>query len=125
MTHRVLVVDDEPDIREIARLSLERLAGWTVLTAASGDEALQLAAQELPDAVLLDVMIPGMDGPEVARRLAADPTTAGIPVLLLTARARSAEREELAEGPVAAVLTKPFDPTSLADDIAGALGWTS
>ena len=125
MTHRVLVVDDEPDIREIARLSLERLAGWRVTTAASGEEGLQLASRERPDAVLLDVMMPGLDGPETARRLAADPATAGIPVLLLTARARSSERDELAEEPVVAVLTKPFDPTRLADDIAAALGWTS
>lgn len=125
MTRRVLVVDDEPDLREIARLSLERLAGWTVLTASSGEEALRTAAQERLDAVLLDVTMPGLGGPETARRLAADPATEHIPVLLLTARVRSSEREELAAGPVVAVLTKPFDPTTLADQIARALGWPS
>ncbi len=124
-THRVLVVDDEPDIREIAVLALERLAGWTVTTASGGAEALVTAAAERPEAVVLDVMMPGMDGPETARRLAADPATHDIPVLLLTAKARSGEQAELASGPVAGVLTKPFDPTRLASDIERALGWSS
>lgn len=124
MSRTVLVVDDEPDIREIVRLALERLAGWTVLTAASGVEALALAAENLPDGIILDVMMPGMDGPETARRLAADPVTAHIPVLLLTAKARTGEKAQLATEPVAGVLTKPFDPTRLAADIAAVLGWS-
>jgi len=123
VNRRVLVVDDEPDIREIAVLALERLAGWTVLTAADGEQAIALAEQEQPEAIILDVMMPGMDGPQTARRLAANPATAHIPVLLLTAKAMSAEKAQLASGPVTAVLTKPFDPTRLAADIESALGW--
>lgn len=123
MSHRVLVVDDELDIREIARLALERLAGWRVLTAGSGEEAIVVAAAEQPEAVLLDVMMPGLDGLETARRLAAQETTARIPVVLLTARARSAERAELEHAPVVGVLTKPFDPATLARDVEQILGW--
>lgn len=124
MSHRVLVVDDEPDIREIAQLALERLAGWTVLLASDGAHALVLAAQEQPEAVILDVMMPGMDGLETARRLASGSATCAIPVLLLTAKAMSAEQAQLASEPVAGVLIKPFDPLRLAADIERALGWS-
>ncbi len=123
MSRRVLVVDDEPDIREIAVMALERLAGWTVLTASGGEEALVVAEREQPEVVVLDVMMPGLDGPGTARRLAANPATAHIPVLLLTAKAMSAEKAILASEPVVGVLTKPFDPTRLAQDIEHALGW--
>lgn len=125
MTHRVLVVDDEPDIREIARLALERLAGWTVLTAASGEEALEVATRERPEAVLLDVMMPGLDGPSTAQRMAADPATRDIPILLVTAKVRAGERQVLEESPVVGVLAKPFDPATLAADVERALGWRS
>ena len=125
MTRRVLVVDDEPDIREIVRMALEMLAGWTILTASSGAEALRIAASEQPDAVLLDVMMPGMDGPETARRLAENAETADIPVMLLPAKAMTAERAQLAAAPVVGVLTKPFDPMELAGDIRELLGWSS
>ncbi len=124
MRRRVLVVDDEPDIREIARLALERLAGWTVLTASSGADALAVAEQQKPEIILLDVMMPGMDGPETARRLTANAATSGIPILMLTAKAMSAETAQLAAGPVAGVLIKPFDPTRLASDIERLLGWS-
>ncbi|HEY3436313.1 MAG TPA: response regulator [Actinotalea sp.] len=123
MTRTVLVVDDEPDIREIARLSLEHVAGWTVLVAGSGADGIAVAASEQPDAILLDVMMPEMDGPETARRLAADPRTAAIPVLLLTAQVLSSERAALADAPVAAILAKPFDPMTLGREISDALGW--
>ncbi|MFN8076787.1 MAG: response regulator [Kineosporiaceae bacterium] len=124
MTPRILVVDDEPDIRAIVRIALETLAGWTVLEAPGGEAGLDLARQERPDAVLLDVMMPGLDGPATARRLAADPATADIPVVMLTAKVLSSERAALAQGPVAAVLSKPFDPLTLAADVRAALGWT-
>ena len=120
---RVLIVDDEPDLREITRLALERVAGWTVTVASSGPEALERAAADQPEAILLDVMMPGMDGPETARRLAADPLTADIPILLLTAKALSSELAALAAAPVAGILRKPFDPMRLAIQIEEALGW--
>ncbi|MDT0164103.1 response regulator [Actinotalea sp. AC32] len=124
MTRRILVVDDEPDIRELARLALAHVAGWDVLTASGGEEALRTARAERLDAVVLDVMMPGMDGPQTARRLAADPVTADVPVLLLTARVLSSDRAELEETPVAGVLAKPFDPMTLADQVRDCLGWS-
>lgn len=123
MTRLALVVDDEPDIREIARLALEEVAGWRVVEVSNGEEALEVAAEEQPDVVLLDVMMPGLDGPSTARRLASDPRTRHLPIVLLTARVGSVEVAKLRSGPVAAVLAKPFDPMTLADDVSEVLGW--
>lgn len=124
MTRRILVVDDEPDIRELAQLALEHVAGWQVLTASGGEEALRTARTEQLDAIVLDVMMPGMTGPQTARRLAEDPQTAGVPVLLLTARVLSSDRAELEQAPVEGVLAKPFDPMALATQIEQCLGWS-
>ena len=123
MTRRVLLVDDEPDVRAVARLSLEHVGGWQVLEADGGLAAVELAQRELPDAVVLDVMMPGTDGPETYRLLQADPRTAAIPVVMLTARVDRAEREQWLAMGVRAVLAKPFDPMRLAADVAGVLGW--
>lgn len=119
----VLVVDDEPDIRALLELTLQHVAGWRVEVASSGTQALERVPELAPDVVLLDVMMPGLDGPETARRLAADPRSAAVPVILLTAKARPGETTALLEGPVAGVLAKPFDPIALADQIADLLGW--
>lgn len=119
---RVMVVDDDPMTLEIAQLSLE-LAGWSVITATNGHEALEVALAEVPDAILMDVMMPLMDGPEACRRLAATPETAGIPVILFTAKVRQPEQREWATLPVAGVLSKPFDPVRLAVDVESLLGW--
>jgi CheY-like chemotaxis protein len=121
---RVLVVDDEPDIREVARMSLEMVAGWDVLTAASGREALTCAAAEHPDAILLDVMMPDLDGPATFRKLRGDPATRDIPVILLTAKVQAAEQRQFVELGVNAVLSKPFDPMQLAVRVAEILGWS-
>ena len=123
MTRRVLVVDDEPDIRAVARLSLERVGGWQVLEATGAAEALALAATERPDAVLLDVMMPVTDGLATFALLRADPRTQGIPVLLLTARAERAEHARWLAAGVRGVLAKPFDPLLLPTQVAEALGW--
>jgi len=120
---RILLVDDEDDIREVAQLSLEMVGGWEVIAANSGQEAIRRAAAERPDAILLDVMMPDMDGPTTFRNLQADPATQGIPVLLLTAKVRTADRERFSELGVAGVLSKPFDPLTLAREIADVLGW--
>jgi CheY-like chemotaxis protein len=119
----VLLIDDEDDVREVARLALEMTAGWTVLAAASGAAGVELAAAAAPDAILLDVMMPGMDGPATLAALRADPTTATIPVLLLTAKFQPAERRGLEELAVGGVLAKPFDPMRLAEQVSAALGW--
>ena len=123
MSRKILLVDDEDDIREVAQMSLEMTAGWEVVAAGSGAEALRLAAAERPDAILLDVMMPGMDGPATARALKAEPETAGIPIILLTAKVQAADRRRFDDLGVAGILSKPFDPMTLADEVAGVLGW--
>jgi CheY-like chemotaxis protein len=121
--HKVLIIDDEDDIREVAALSLESVAGWDVITASSGSQGLARAIEHQPDAILLDVMMPGMDGPTTFRELRKNPATAKIPVLLLTAKVQSSDQRRFADLGVESVLFKPFDPMTLADQIAGALGW--
>jgi CheY-like chemotaxis protein len=120
----VLLVDDEDDIRLVAKACLERLGGWRVQSASSGLDALELAHADRPDAIVLDVMMPDLDGPGTLARLRADPATADIPVLFLTAKAQASDRAELESLGAEAVLTKPFDPMTLADQIRAALGWT-
>jgi CheY-like chemotaxis protein len=121
---RILLVDDEDDIREVAQLSLEMVGGYEVLTAGSGAEALRRAEAEGPDAILLDVMMPGMDGPTTFQSLRANPATAGIPVILLTAKVQAADRKRFEDLGVAGVLSKPFDPMLLAGEVASVLGWS-
>jgi CheY-like chemotaxis protein len=123
MSKRVLVIDDEDDIREVAQLSLEAVAGWDVLGARSGSEGLHAAAEHMPDAILLDVMMPEMDGPTTFRALQAQASTASIPVILLTAKVQSSDRSRFQDLGVAGVLTKPFDPMELARQVAEVLGW--
>jgi len=123
VARRILIIDDEDDIREVAALSLETVAGWQVETASSGALGLARAIDYQPDAVLLDVMMPGMDGPTTFRELRKNPATAHIPVLLLTAKVQSNDQRRFADLGVEAVLFKPFDPMTLATQIATVLGW--
>ena len=123
MTHRILIIDDEEDIRQVAALSLETVAGWEIMTASSGAEGIRRAAAEKPDAILLDVMMPEMDGPTTFGELQKNPAAAGIPVVLLTAKVQGADQRRFASLGVAAVLFKPFDPLTLAQQISDALGW--
>jgi CheY-like chemotaxis protein len=116
---RVLLIDDEDDIREIAQLSLEMVAHWDVVTASSGAEGLERAAQEQPDAILLDVMMPDLDGVATLGRLQADPVTSHIPVIFLTAKVQA----DLAELGAVSVIPKPFDPMRLSSQVASSLGW--
>jgi CheY-like chemotaxis protein len=121
MTKRILIIDDEPDIREATQLCLEIARGWEVLTAASSAEGLKKAEHEQPDAVLLDVMMPDVDGLVTFERLQANPATHRIPVILLTAKAQASERRQFTQLAIAAVITKPYDPLTLADQIAAIL----
>jgi CheY-like chemotaxis protein len=123
MSHQILIIDDEDDIREVAALSLETVAGWDVVTANSGAQGLLRAVEHQPDAVLLDVMMPGMDGPTTFRELRKNPATANIPVILLTAKVQSNDQRRFADLGVNAILFKPFDPLTLAQQISDALGW--
>jgi CheY-like chemotaxis protein len=123
-TKRVLIIDDEDDIREVAQASLEMMGGWEVITASSSEEGLGLAETEQPDAILLDVMLPDMDGPTTFQKLQEMPATRQIPVVLLTAKVQAADQRRFADLGVTAVLSKPFDPVALADQVATALGWS-
>lgn len=123
MSRRILIIDDEDDIREVAALSLETVAGWDVVVASSGTQGVTRAEEDKPDAILLDVMMPGMDGPSTFRELRKSPVTAKIPVLLLTAKVQSSDQRRFADLGVEAVLFKPFDPMTLAAQISEALGW--
>lgn len=120
---RVLIIDDEEDIRQVAALCLEMVAGWEVLTASSGALGVERAAAEQPDAILLDVMMPLMDGPTTFREIQLNPATRNIPVLLLTAKVQAADQLRFSALGVAAVLLKPFDPHTLAGQISSVLGW--
>jgi CheY-like chemotaxis protein len=123
MPHRILIIDDEDDIREVAAMSLETVAGWEVMVANSGAQGLTRAAMYKPDAILLDVMMPGMDGPTTFRELQKNPATAKIPVLFLTAKVQATDRARFAGLGIQAVLVKPFDPLTLSTQIANVLGW--
>lgn len=120
---RILIIDDEDDIREVAALSLESTAGWNVSTASSGADGIRKAINEKPDAILMDVMMPAMDGPTTFREMQKMPSIADIPVLLLTAKVQGADQRRFSGLGVAAVLFKPFDPLTLADEMSTALGW--
>jgi CheY-like chemotaxis protein len=124
MSKTILIIDDEDDIREVGQLALEVSSDWRVLAAASGAQGLEQARSERPDAILLDVMMPGMDGPTTLAHLREDAATRQIPVIFLTAKVRTSDRESLTSLGAVAVLAKPFDPVSLADQVADALGWS-
>ncbi len=112
MLQEILVVEDEPDIRRLIVLHLER-GGFRCVTAASGPEALRLATSRSPDLVVLDLLLPGMDGLEVCRRLRADPATASVPIVMLTARADEVDRVVGLELGADDYIAKPFSPKEL------------
>jgi CheY-like chemotaxis protein len=109
LSRRILIIDDEDDIRMVAALSLETVAGWDVIVANSGAQGLQRAAEHMPDTTF--------------RELRKNPKTARIPVLLLTAKVQGADQRRFADLGVEAVLTKPFDPLTLSDQMSRILGW--
>lgn len=114
---RILYVDDEADLREIAVMSLELDPEFEVRTAASGEEAVEVARQWRPAIILLDVMMPGMDGPATLQALKADPDTMNIPAAFITAKTHPRHVTDLKALGVRAVLAKPFDPMSLAGTV--------
>jgi two-component system OmpR family response regulator len=115
--HRVLLVDDEPDIRRIGQLSLERVGGWQVVLASSSAEALATAGRERPDVILLDVMMPVADGPTTLARLREQADTAEIPVIFMTAKVQHHEVQRLLGLGAVGVIPKPFDPMTLPDEV--------
>ena len=120
---KVLLAEDEPDVQLIARLSLKK-AGFTVVTVGNGLEVLQRVAEERPDVILLDWMMPDMDGHETCRRLKAEPSTAAIPVVFLTARVQEAEVARAMALGAAGCIGKPFDALTLGAQVRELLGAT-
>jgi CheY-like chemotaxis protein len=113
-SYRILHVDDEPDIREIVDMSLGLNAEFEVRACGCGADAIAMAAEWSPFLILLDVMMPGMDGPTTLAHLRKDPRTADIPVLFMTARAQEREVQQLVALGAQGVISKPFDPMTLA-----------
>jgi two-component system OmpR family response regulator len=118
---KVLIIDDDADIRRIAGLSLSRLGGMEVIEAAGGEEGVRRAAEERPDAILLDMMMPFMNGSETLAALRAQAATALTPVIFLTAKSVEVEVERMKALGAAGVLIKPFDPRTLAADLRSVL----
>jgi CheY-like chemotaxis protein len=122
-TKRILLIDDEQHISTVVKACLVTLAGWAVSMAESGKEGLLKAKQEQPDAILLDVMMPDMSGVALLQELRKEPLTQAIPVVLLTAMVQTGDCNGYSDLDIAGVITKPFEPLKLADQIAEVLGW--
>lgn len=120
---QILIVDDEDDIREIAAISLEMTEGWAISAVSSSAEGVALALSSPPDAILMDVMMPGTDGPAGLLDLRRDPLTAEIPVIFLTAKVGERDLRKLLDLGVQGVIAKPFDPMKLGLQIRELLGW--
>ncbi|WP_413173539.1 response regulator [Anabaena azotica] len=122
-TKKVLVIDDEDDIREVAKISLEIMAGLDVILARTAMEGIHKAETEQPDAILLDVMLPDMDGVMTFEKLQANPNTKHIPVILLTAKVQVSDQQRFANLGIKAMIAKPFKPAQLAQQLLVSLGW--
>lgn len=120
---RILVIDDEDGVREIIQFSLEAAAGWEVITAASGREGIARAIADPPDAILLDVMMPDLDGEATFQQLQANPQTCHIPTILLTAKALPTENQQFKDLGIAGIVTKPFRAKDLVLRIRQLLNW--
>ncbi len=122
-TPTVLVVDDDDSVREVTQMALELVAKWRVLPATGGEAAIALAQEHRPDAVLLDLMMPVVDGRATFHALRADERTRDIPVILLTAKLQVGETQAWDDLAVAGVISKPFSPMTLGAEVAAMLGW--
>ena len=122
-TKSILLIDDEPNLAQVIAVCLESFKGWKVQIANSGKEGLKIVESLKPDAILLDVMMPDMDGITVFQNLQQNPNTQNIPVILLTAKVQASDRASFAQLDVAGTITKPFEPLEIADQIAVLLHW--
>jgi two-component system, OmpR family, alkaline phosphatase synthesis response regulator PhoP len=120
---RVLIIDDEEAIQTVVQFGLNLAVGWEVLKASSGIEGIERAAVAHPDMILLDVMMPEMDGLTTFQRLRQSPATRSIPVIFLTAKAQAAEKRLFQNTGVNGVITKPFNSLELAAQICRILNW--
>jgi CheY-like chemotaxis protein len=124
LSKRILVIDDEDVIQEVVQGCFEDVAGWEVLLASSGREGLEQVVVGQPDAIILDEMMPGMDGIAFLKRLRANDNNPSIPVVLLTAKVDLADPNLLRELGVVEAIAKPFDAIALVERVAEVLGWT-
>jgi two-component system, OmpR family, alkaline phosphatase synthesis response regulator PhoP len=122
MAKTLLVIDDDRDIREVARTSLELVGGFTVIVAESGLRGVSVAKEAKPDAIILDLMMPDIDGQETLAQLKRVSETTDIPVIMLTAKVQARKEKLVAKG-AAGVLVKPFDPMKLPSQVCEILGW--
>lgn len=122
-TKSILLIDDEPNIAEVIAVCLESFKGWKVQVANSGKTGLSIVETLKPDAILLDVMMPTMDGITVYQNLQKNSATQNIPVIFLTAKVQVSDRERFAQLGVIGTIAKPFEPLKIADQIAEMLGW--
>jgi CheY-like chemotaxis protein len=121
---KVMVVEDDPDIRKVILMAFRFQGVTDVVTAGSGEECLALVESVMPDVILMDVMMPRMDGYDTCRRLKANPKTKGVPVVFLTAKAQQFEKQQGMQAGAAGYLIKPFDPMTLCDQIRAILAET-
>lgn len=122
-TKSILLIDDEPNIAEVIAVCLESFKGWKVQIANSGKVGLSIVEALKPDAILLDVMMPIMDGMTVYQNLKKNPVTQNIPVIFLTAKVQVSDREKFAQLGVVGTIAKPFEPLKISDQIAQLLNW--
>lgn len=120
---RVLLIDDEPDIVRMIQITITAFVNWQVLVAYDGPAGIRIALTEQPDVILLDVMMPGMNGLETLRKLQEDPQTEQIPVILLTAKVRGSDQANYSDLNVAGLISKPFNAVQLPRQIAAYLNW--
>jgi CheY-like chemotaxis protein len=120
---QILLIDDEKSISLVIQVSLSQLANWTVFIANTSADGLRQAAAEKPDAILLDLMMPEMDGFTVLKKLKENSETSDIPVILLTAKVQPTGYGQSEQSELAGILSKPFDPLTLADRISEILDW--
>ncbi|MEA5486018.1 MULTISPECIES: response regulator [Pseudanabaena] len=122
-TKSILLIDDEPNLAQVIAVCLESFKGWKVQIANSGKAGLSIVESLKPDAILLDVMMPEMDGITVFQHLQQNPETQNIPVILLTAKVQASDRARFAQLDIAGAISKPFEPLQIADQIAQLLNW--
>ncbi|WP_242048936.1 response regulator [Planktothrix sp. FACHB-1365] len=120
---RVLIIDDDRAIGQIVQISLKAIAGWEVLMETSGQQGIDRALVDHPDVILLDVMMPEMDGITTFKKIQETSIIASIPVILLTAKAQIYEKQQLIELPITGVITKPFTAPDLVQQMRLLLHW--
>ncbi len=120
---RILIVDDDERIRAVVKMCLIKVAKWQAIVASSGQEAIDIAIAEQPDAILLDVSMPGMSGIETIQQLQLHPQTASIPTIFLTAKVQRAEQLHYQQLGAVGLIIKPFDPLQISIEICRLLQW--